>query len=188
MANFRIPHDQKFGTVTANVVKAPKIFTDEIDPLTPGGTVVVNGALSSRKIFTEATLTGTQTISNNITTPISFTSAVNHSDIMWVITSPTVFTILTPGPYHVESTMTFVSNNVGVRAILLHHVRGITTTNFGHLSAVPVTGEAHRLHVDGQIDCIAGDTILVNVFQTSGGDLNIDSTTGLCRGTILRIP
>jgi len=150
------------------------------------GDFTASGTITGKQIVTEALGSGTQNLSTGLLSTLSWGSATNASDVMWVISDPTNFTIVTPGIYHVECTVAFTANATGERRLLIQHDRGGSNTTVGDilLSAAPTSTQ--RVHVCGRKTCLAGDKFRALAFQSSGGNLTINASAGLVRMTVCR--
>jgi hypothetical protein len=150
------------------------------------GDFTASGSITGKQIITEALGSGIQTLATGLLSTLSWGSATNASDVMWVISDPTNFTIITPGIYHVECTVAFNANATGERRLLIQHDRGGSNTTIGDilLSAAPTSTQ--RVHVCGRKTCLAGDKFRALAFQSSGGNLSINASAGLVRMTVCR--
>jgi hypothetical protein len=133
-----------------------------------------------------ARLTGTQSIPDSTDTIVSFGAAGINNDGMWVSGNPDHFTIQTDGLYYVTGQVHFDLNSTGSRAahILLNgtsvynSIAAFTqnAVGSGEGSAIPI--------VMSPIKFVAGTTLYLQVWQNSGGALNVTTTLS---GTFLSV-
>lgn len=82
-----------------------------------------------------------------------------------------VFTVPVPGYYKVDADYEFATNGTGQRALSLYK-------NGAQVSEINQTGNpsgtnGNRLHGTDTVKCVAGDTLAIFAFQSSGGTLTI---------------
>lgn len=121
----------------------------------------------------------TQSIPNATDTIVTFTTAGINNDGMWVVGSPDHFTIQTAGLYYVAGQVSFAPVAGGTRAahILLNGTSVFNSiaafsqnaVSFGEGSVIPI--------IMSPIKFVAGTTLYLQVYQSSGASLNISSTT-----------
>ena len=120
-----------------------------------------------------------QSIPNVTDTFVSWTLEDIDTDGMFTATSDTI-TIQTTGVYLVAASVYFAANATGQR--IINMMKSPTTAS--DLAAAfaqswfPVASATNpsTLSASGLVSCVAGDTIKIVVYQTSGGPLNIADT------------
>jgi len=121
-----------------------------------------------------ATKDAIQSVSHNTLTTVTFpTEQFDTADLHDVTTNTNRLTAPLAGVYLITASVYFVGGNAGVREIILRnngsqfqreHAAGVTTA----LDTSPSISSLYRL--------AAGDFIDMQVFQDSGGSLNIGSS------------
>lgn len=155
----------------------------------PAGVYIV-GILGDRVLQQQQTgrakvsLIGNQSVSNNTNTIVSFTTSLYDSHNYW--NGSTAFTVPTGlgGLYTAVCNGAFASNGTGSRAVNVVHngVRVASVYDDTHsLSTWRDSNVAHLVLAEG-------DTVQMQVFQTSGGSLNLTgSTSNITTFSIARI-
>lgn len=114
-------------------------------------------------------------VPNNTITPVPFTAEVFDTDNMWSVGTPTLITFNTPGIYQFGANWIWPSNTTGQRFgfWIYTPVAGPSVTMIDE--TVQTTGGDLRRQLNYQWHFSAGDTIRLDVAQTSGGALNLNS-------------
>lgn len=140
--------------------------------------LLLTGALPPRNYvpMVALKLASAVSIANASDTVLSMSSASINNDGMWVSGSPGQITIVTPGLYQVAGQVTFDPNATGVRAAhILFNGQQIWNSiaafsqvgvNFGDGNVIPVSTMP--------LQCVAGTTFYLSVYQSSGGPLNVN--------------
>ena len=135
----------------------------------PGGGVA--GGVSGARV----TRTTNQTLTTATVTPIDWDSQDYDTDDYWEgVTNPERFTVPTAGKYRVSAVITWGANSTG-RRHLRFHVNGVEQTT---LATDPVGSAAYGMAASETFDLAAGDYVTVEAYQTSGGNLDLISTSG----------
>lgn len=127
-------------------------------------------------------MTTTQTITTGLNTTITSWTNVIVNQGTGISYSAGVFTFTTAGTYSISYQVQFDPNVTGVReSWVLHTARtyaGVTTN-----------ASSRRSLLSGScvIKCAASDSVQLEVYQNSGGNLNVDPTADRCTFTILRL-
>jgi hypothetical protein len=132
-----------------------------------------------------ALLTVNQSTANSTNTIVSFGSAGVNNDGMWSAGAPDHFTIQTDGMYYVTGQVHFDLNATGSRAA---HILLNGTSVFNSIAAFTQnavgSGEGSAIPIImAPIKFVAGTTLYLQVWQSSGGSLNVTTTlsgTFLC--------
>lgn len=123
------------------------------------------------------TRTSTQLIGNSTATPCSFTSAEFQrvAGDMWVVGDPTKIIIQTTGKYIVTGNVSFATNSTGIRsAALLLNAASLNPLVETEVSAA-ITSTTN-LCISSIVSLNAGDYLVLSVYQTSGGNLNVNNS------------
>jgi len=136
--------------------------------------------------LTRASRSGAQSIPNATNTPISFDTEARDDDGLWVIGSPTVFTIPKAGIWYFGSSVAYDSNSTGFRETRLR-VNGSVATYGVTDSRTAVNGGATALTITAIGILAVSDTIDVAVWQNSGGNLNMSSTVCTMWATFIAV-
>lgn len=119
------------------------------------------------------TRTSTQLIGNSSSTACSFTAAAFQrvAGDMWVVGDPTKITIRTTGIYLIAGNVSFATNSTGIRsaAILLN---GSSIYPLAETLVSAASANTTNLSVVTILSLTAGNYITLNVYQTSGGNLD----------------
>lgn len=130
-----------------------------------------------------ATRNTAQSIANN-TGNVLVSWSVENYDVggMFSATSTTLATIPAGkgGLYLVSVAIEFDTNSTGYRALYLNR-NGSTQTR---QTVTAISGNPTRVESTTIMNCAAGDTISIGVFQNSGGNLNINSAGAMPLGVV----
>lgn len=138
-----------------------------------------------------ASRTTTQSITNGAWNLVTFTIEDHDTDGMFTTGAGDRFTCVTPGRYVVCFTAPFTSNTTGLRAWAV--CKGVTIGLGAFAESIQSVAAAggHAGSVTGEVVLAAADTVSCQVFQSSGGALNL--TPGVAgqmepmRATIRRV-
>lgn len=123
-----------------------------------------------------ASTTNAMSIPNNSATTITtWTAALNTGTNFTASTG--VYTAPVTGQYEVSAAFRATSASLGAATqfIVIVVVNGVSTIQAG--STYPATGTAAaQAHISGIVSATAGQTIVVQVFQTSGATLTLDGS------------
>lgn len=150
--------------------------------------LVLTGAVPPRGYIptAHALLTANQSTANSTNTIVSFGSAGINNDGMWSAGAPDHFTIQTDGMYYVTGQVHFDLNSTGSRAahILLNGTSVYNSIAAFSQNAVG-SGEGSAIPIImSPIKFVAGTTLYLQVWQSSGGALNVTTTLS---GTFLSV-
>lgn len=121
--------------------------------------------------------TSAQTIGTGSWTAISFDTELTDTDSMIDVSGqPTRVTCSTPGSYIVKANVSWAANNTGVRGIRVTHKNsaGTTQATYGADLRQSVSNGATvtECTTGHGVVLAAGDYVIVEVYQDSGGNLN----------------
>lgn len=157
-------------SVTGTNGSSAKITFQDLNSQIGGGGG--SGTISGAKVFRSTT----QSIPNTTVTAISFDTELYDTDNYWTVGSPTIFTIPATGTYLISACIAFTAGSA-VQGSLLMEVNGAATS--ARNSHNMMTGGNQTFYnVSTIISATAGDTVTVNAFQATGGNLNTDSVSG----------
>lgn len=114
---------------------------------------------------------------------VSSWDAATTNDLGAFDASTGTYTVKVTGQYPVSGILAFTANATGVRAV---RIKKNSSTVYGGLELIPAAGAEASLPFNALIDCVAGDTIRVEAYQSSGGSLNY-STFGYNTLSISRL-
>lgn len=157
-------------------------------PATASASVVVSSAIWNAGVrdnaiffaappMVSAQRTSNQSISNDTWTAVSYSSSEDwDTDGMHSTTvNPSRFTATTAGRYLVSAHMSFEANASGRRSVRTL-VNGTDSDLLASVS--PVSGSATVVNVSQTLALSAGDYVEFQVYQSSGGALNVASSQG----------
>lgn len=147
---------------------------------------------ASSKPVTQVDINANQSISDTTLTLVSWNLAsTSITDTIWVASSPTVLTIVTPGWYAIELQVCWSTGRMQNRVIGMM-VNGTTPTansiaelNDGFTSITDVT--LFKQRVTGYVHLNQGATLYAYVVQTSGGAINITPNSVSYPGTFMSV-
>lgn len=113
-------------------------------------------------------------VPNNTPTPVPFDTEVFDTDMMWVIGTPTLITFQKAGLFSFGASWSWPSNTTGQRFGFLTVFRGATVITTINEAVQTTTGDLRR-QLNYQWYVEIGDTLRLDVAQTSGGALNLNS-------------
>jgi len=121
-------------------------------------------------------LPGTQTIANAAGTDVSFTATPTGLIDEWGMLDtgdPDHLSVTVPGLYLVTFSCSWASNATGYRQLAIMQgavYRFVERRN-------PLNGVATLATISGILDCAVGDEIIIEVYQNSGGNLNLTASS-----------
>jgi len=115
-----------------------------------------------------------QSIIDSAFTSVNFATAINDTDGIFKLTSPTRITCNTPGFYSLFGMIDFAPNSTGARAIVF---KKNTTTYYGQNYISSPTGIDTAITNTTAIYLNIGDYIELQVYQTSGASINLTSAS-----------
>lgn len=120
-----------------------------------------------------ASRSSTQSISSSTWTLLSFTTEDADTDSMFTTATGDRFTCVTPGRYLVVFTAAFAGNTTGLRGWALAKGNTAATGFFAETLQSVATSGGHVCTIVGEVVLAAAETVSCQVFQSSGGALNI---------------
>lgn len=116
-----------------------------------------------------------QAIANNAFTEMNWTTRTDTNATGITITN-SGFTCVVPGLYTVTASATFAANATGQRHMNLVH--NGTTEIQGYSTDAPTGGDLCRMTTASTFKLAATDTVSVNIYQSSGANLNTNIGVG----------
>lgn len=124
------------------------------------------GATAAAKV----SLSASQAISHNTNTAIIFDTEEQDTDGMYSSGNPTRITVQRNGDYLIGCYVIFYTNSTGVRSTAIVVSRA---GNSIYDSRNAVGADHTKVSIVGKVSLQTGDTIYTNVYQGSGGNLNV---------------
>lgn len=160
--------------------------------LLTGGSAGISGSVSCQSLTSAGDITQpyynlsaylaqttSQSISNGVATNIGYDTLLVNNNFTWTGapgTPQSVFTIPVAGWYDVCFETSFASNSTGLRGLGCRMTSALgTSVARGQTTVQATVGNVTRLNGAFQRQFAAGDTLSANVFQNSGGSLNISN-------------
>lgn len=118
-----------------------------------------------------------QTMANGAVTGVTFGVANFDTWGAWSSGTPSVYTVPVAGVYALAGVVLWIANATGTRDALFFR-------NGGNVNGSQVEISASSTSVNSlilprvQVRCVAGDTLQIAAFQSSGGNLNTDVSGG----------
>src|SRR6266566_5601507 len=137
------------------------------------------GAVPSCKVYGTSSSSLTSSVPNNADTQVTWLGALWNKGIdgpMWASGSPTILTVKTPGIYHVEAQNVWAVNTTGIRASKIEKGSAANANIIAVDERNPQTSDETMTRCSCDFAFIANDVILLDVFQNSGGALNLTNT------------
>lgn len=127
-------------------------------------------ALTAQKTSGQHTSTGNdQTVASWSTASFDTHAGFN--------TTTGVYTVPVSGIYEVAGNVVFAANATGHRYSYVTQSGSVSRTVYGDNSLGSTSLAYNAAMVVGQFNCVAGDTLLLGAFQSSGGNLNYNTGT-----------
>ena len=108
---------------------------------------------------------------------ISFSAERYDTDGMWTaLPNPTRLTVATPGIYEISGNLRFASDGAGtgIRSVRIY-LNG-TTSIANAKQHTPSASQTDFFNLSTQYELAANDYLELQVYQTSGGNLNVDTS------------
>jgi hypothetical protein len=127
------------------------------------------------------------TVANGADTVVSWSSANYDNNSMFSAGTPNRITVNTAGIYLVTATFAWPSNSTGERIGWIQ-LNGTNATRWGNRRGGAWSSGPTEFSITAQINCVAGDYIQAGVYQSSGGNLDLQGVaTGATRMEVARI-
>lgn len=154
-----VESDYGTGTINGDGSVANPYTLQQIDP-------------TFKRPVVRASRTTNQSIPNSTITPIQFTTEDFDTHAMWVVGSPSVFTIAIAGLYLFGINVAWQSSANAVREVYFRQNGSIELQRNSCFKSDTVVSQ-QSYDITYQWYFAAGDTLEAVAFQTSGGPLNI---------------
>lgn len=115
--------------------------------------------------------TGNHSSTGNLQDIASWTTVADDSHGQFNSTTG-VYTVAAPGRYLVSGVISFAANATGTRRVV---VLQNSTARISGATGIANASNAARMSYSGVVKCVAGDTIKLQAFQDSGGNLNYNA-------------
>lgn len=123
------------------------------------------------------------TCANGSTAPLPFVSGSLVGDALEIDAGDnTLINVLEDGIYAMELNASWDSNSTGDRAIYI-----TAAGNSAHQTAPAAVSGAHRQNAYMLKKLFVSDVIQARCYQTSGGNLNVNPASGVCRYAITKL-
>jgi hypothetical protein len=122
-------------------------------------------------------ISGVISIGTASATTVTWTTEVEDTDSMWDAGSPTIISFPTPGWYEFQCGAAWATSVTGNRGATIRRSDG-THLGGGRSAANPTVGEAMSICFPGAGRITAGQTVRMDVYQTSGGPLDLSPSDG----------
>lgn len=119
--------------------------------------------------------TTNQSIANETYTKLTFSAEEFDTDAIFDISSPTRLTVKTAGIYRISGYCAFVFNTTGVRKILIRQ-SGSAILCLLNVMPVTISNTLTTMMVETTVDMAVNDYVEMEVWQNSGGALDIANT------------
>jgi hypothetical protein len=134
----------------------------------------IGGRIASANHFVRLKNSIDQSLANGVLISLSFdTQIAGHSNVnglpLWAISSPTQILIRSNGIYHISGNVAWTSSALGVRELEIT----VNGTIIATVDDVPITGFIHGHGISAIANLLAGDIVLFQAIQTSGGPINV---------------
>lgn len=135
---------------------------------------------ASTKPILKLNRNATQSVANNTTTLINWTTAVAQSGVTWAVGTPTQITIVTAGWYAITAQVTWVAGAAASERSISVLVNGtvvptnITASFLMRMGGVSVATVRHQ--VEGYEHLNVGATVYIGTYQNTGGAINLLNT------------
>jgi hypothetical protein len=127
------------------------------------------------------------TVANAADTVVSWSSANYDNNSMFSAGTPNRITVNTAGIYLVTATFAWPSNSTGERIGWIQ-LNGTNATRWGNRRGGAWSSGPTEFSITAQINCVTGDYIQAGVYQSSGGNLDLQGVaTGATRMEVARI-
>ena len=113
------------------------------------------------------------TVANSTATDITFGSVISNPNSMYAGGSPALITIQEDGRYMVSARLRWVGHSTGIRRVIIR-VNSTTVSYSPNDTATPLYAGEYTQNISGFCTGLsAADTLTLNVYQTSGGNLDL---------------
>ena len=127
------------------------------------------------------------TVANAADTVVSWSSANYDNNSMFSAGTPNRITVNIAGIYIVTATFAWPSNSTGERIGWIQ-LNGSNSVRWGNRRGGAWSSGPTEFSITAQINCVAGDYIQAGVYQSSGGNLDLQGVaTGATRMEVARI-
>lgn len=115
--------------------------------------------------------TGNHSSTGNLQDVASWTTVADDSHGQFNSTTG-VYTVAAPGRFAVSGVISFTANATGTRRVV---VLQNSTAKISGSTGIANASNAARMSYSGILKCVAGDTVKIQAFQDSGGNLNYNA-------------
>lgn len=140
------------------------------------GTQIVDPYITDKRLFVHPINVGTRlttganaSIPNNTWTALPFDTEVKDTDAFHESGTPTQITIPMDGSYRVGVSLSFATDGSGVRGVRV----SVNGTYILYDIQTPQSADPTYFNLTTDIDLTAADVLTVEVYQTSGGALDV---------------
>ena len=167
--------DNEIGYFVATTSKLGMVKVGTGLGVDPDGTIFTDGSGGGGSVFSGAKVVRTtnQSIGNASDTLVSWQASDFDSGAYWSAGSPTKLTISETGYYHLSTSISFAANSNGIRALTVFkntsNAVGADRVRAGDVGFSTVAQCGVDLHLT------SGDFLEAQVYQSSGGSLNVDT-------------
>jgi hypothetical protein len=169
----RAAGDLLTATIFNTKLEAPLLLTEIPDGLLTGAKLAAGAVGPAQLAIVEAVRVRhsvDQAAANGAYTTLSFDTELSDVSAMHAAGTPARLTAVTAGVYIIGASVQFANSAVGMRQLTLFLN---STTYFATLDALPNTSFGHTMTVTGLMVLAAGDYVTCQVYQNSGGSLNV---------------
>jgi hypothetical protein len=155
-------------------------WASNIDTLCQQTTGRTAAAGASTKPLLKLSRNATQSVANNTTTLINWTTVGVQSGVTWSAGTPTQITIITPGWYAITAQVVWVAGAAASERSVSVFVNGtvvptnIPTSFLMRMGGVSIGTVRHQ--VEGYEHLAAGATVYIGCYQNSGSTINLVNT------------
>lgn len=148
--------------------------TGQIAPVTWGDAVRDDLGFLANTPYAIASRNSAQSIGNAAWTLVTFTVEDRDTDTMFSTGTGDRITVVTAGLYHVGFQVGFPLNATGLRGAQVCVGVVADTGSVARDVRQPTTGADAAMNVSALVPLTAGQTLSFQVYQSSGGPLNLD--------------
>lgn len=138
-------------------------------------------AARASSIWFSAQSNTTQAITTAVSTDVTLQTETSDGSGVFATSAFTVPTGY-DGLWHFEGAVYFAPNATGIRQLDIY--KNDAAVNV-YVSGTPHASFGTTLHISADLDLVAGDKIEINVYQNSGGNLNIGTDASTLTGRFL---
>lgn len=150
--------------------------TNAIEYYSGSAWTAIGGSTASTFVGAQVTNTSAQSISNGTYTAVNFQSEVYDTDGFHDnATNNTRLTIPSgkAGKYLITAQANFASNSSGFRAIAI--MKNGSASQIAYANSAPISGTSFTFAFSCVVSAAVADYYEMNVYQSSGGSLNVNS-------------